>query len=538
MDLDLTPEETEKLSRELCHPVTPDAVIGSSPSGDTDYAIEVIYGPGVMDPEGRSAKSLAEIVFGRKFPFDKKIAVLHQRRIKGSFTDVQLRKIAGQFYNDIVQNVKVFPRKELQQGIGPYMSPVEVPPPGPILHYDLNARFDFEDLVNELARNAENKDKAREEAKKKSDSWLKAAKEYYECDVSETNPSLNLLRISDGRMLALNLEEMASIKGHYSRPDIIEARKKVGLSGKATDVELELFGQTWSEHCKHKIFNADVSYIEGGIEERIKEGIFNRFIKSATLAIQKQKPDFIKSVLWDNSGVVDIDPKASNYVCFKCETHNSPSFLEPYGGAITGIVGVYRDPLGTGRGSLLIFGVWGYCTGSIFYDGDLRPPLHPDQLIEGIHHGVRDGGNKHGVPNAIGGTFFDDGFMGKCLVYVGAAGLVPKVVDGRPGYEKWVDQGDRVIVVGGRVGKDGIHGAIASSEGYHKNTPKGHVQIGDPYTQKNVQEFMWEALAEGLINFSQDSGAGGTGSAAGKTVRDEEVYIPNPINRFEKAESK
>jgi phosphoribosylformylglycinamidine synthase len=467
-DLGLGADELGRFARELAHPVTHTATVGAAPARPFDRVIEVGYRPGVMDPEGRSAKLLAEYVLGRKFPFERRVAVQHQRLIRGKPTSAQMEKIAGLFSNETVQTFRIWSFAQWKKGIEPYMPTVKVPPPEPVRHYDLDL------------------------------------------------PDGELLKLSAERVLALDLEEMRKIREYFLRPETAEARRKVGLSEKATDVELEHLGQAWSEHCKHKVFNADITYVEGGKEERIREGIFKQYIKTATLAIQRKKPDFIKSVLWDNSGVVDLDPGARHYLCFKCETHNSPSFIEPYGGAITGIVGVYRDPMGTGRGSQLTFGVWGYCTGSPFYKGALRPPLHPDQLLDGIHRGVRDGGNKHGVPTAIGGTFFDDSYLGKCLVYVGAAGKIPKMVDGKPGFEKWVLPGDRVIVAGGRVGKDGIHGATASSQEYSEGTPAGHVQIGDPYTQKNVQEFLLEALGEGLLNFTQDSGAGGIGSAAGE----------------------
>ena len=467
-DLDISDQEAGRFAGALAHPVTHTATIGSAPAKRFDYAVEVGYKPGVMDPEGRSAKILAQDVLGRGFPFEKRVAVSHLRLIRGKLDKDRLARVAGLFANETVQNFRIWSYDEWRRGIAPYMPTVRVPPPQPVLRYDMGL------------------------------------------------PDESLMDICRKRMLALDLREMGRIREYFSLPGTAAARRAIGLDERATDVELEHLAQTWSEHCKHKIFNADITYVEGGRVERIEEGIFSRFIKAATFAIRDKKPDFIKSVLWDNSGVVDIDPLSSHYLCFKCETHNSPSFIEPYGGALTGIVGVYRDPMGTGRGALLTFGVWGYCTGSPFYDGPLRPPLHPGQLLDGIHRGVRDGGNKHGVPTAIGGTFFDDSYLGKCLVYVGAAGKIPKTVAGRPGYEKWVRPGDRVIVAGGRVGKDGIHGATASSQEYHEGTPAGHVQIGDPYTQKNVQEFMMEALAEGLINFAQDSGAGGIGSAAGE----------------------
>ncbi len=476
-NLGLTPEEAGKFSEELRHPLINTVSVNESTNSGTIqkdghvYAVEVGYKPGVMDPEGRSAKLLAEMVFNRQVPFDRKVVVQHQRRIRSRtpLTEMQLKKIAGLFYNPTVQNYRIFSASDLKGGVEPYMPEVRLPPPESVMHYDLNIT-DIERLSNE-------------------------------------------------RLLALDAIEMKAIQEKYRDPTFLDARKKTGLGEKATDGELEIFGQTWSEHCKHKIFNAAVTYTEDETTETFEDGIFTEFIKNPTLALQKKKPSLIKSVLWDNSGVVDFDPDAKHYICFKCETHNSPSFIEPYGGAITGIVGVYRDPLGTGRGSQLIFGVWGYCTGSTFYDGDLRPPLHPEQLLDGIHRGVRDGGNKHGVPTAIGGTFFDDSYLGKCLVYVGAAGAIPKEVAERPGYEKWINAGDKCVVVGGRVGKDGIHGATGSSQEFNEHTPAGHVQIGDPYTQKNVQEFMLEALNEGLINFAQDSGAGGTASAAGEMAQ-------------------
>lgn len=501
-DLGLTNEELQRFSKELIHPVVHSEKIRkrkmmnairqttanvterikkklkkeekwTDEPGNYDYIIEVGYKPGVMDPEGRSAKILAETALEKKIPFERNIAMQYQRKIrsKKQLRDAQLRKIAGLFSNDTVQNYRIWEYEKFEKRINPYMPTVRIPPPEPVMHFDLGV------------------------------------------------PDNALLKISSDNVLALDLTEMQTVQNYYKKPETKERREKFGLSEKATDVELQLIGQTWSEHCKHKIFNASVTYKEGGHVETIEDGIFSEFIKKPTLAIQKKKPHFIKSVLSDNSGVVDFDESLENYFCFKNETHNSPSFMEPYGGAITGIVGVYRDPMGTGRGCMLTFGVWGYCTGSPFYSGNLRPPLHPDQLLDGIHRGVRDGGNKHGVPTAIGETFFDDSYLGKCLVRVGGAGRIPKVVDGKPGYEKWINPGDRCIVVGGRVGKDGIHGATASSQEYSKGTPAGHVQIGDPYTQKNVQEFMLDALKEGLINFAQDSGAGGTGSAAGEMAQ-------------------
>jgi phosphoribosylformylglycinamidine synthase len=471
VNLGISDEQAAQFAAELHNSKMQRAVVDGSFDGEFDHVIRVGYRPGVMDPVGKSAKFLAGVVLGEEFGLEQKVAAQELKFISSEtpLTDVQLRKIAGLFANDIIQDTGVWGAEAWKQGVDPYMPEVYLDPE-PVRHYDLSTMSDHA-----------------------------------------------LMQLSVSRCLALNLEEMHKIQAYYQRDDVKTAREKVGMTAEATDVELELFAQTWSEHCKHKIFNADITYRGDGLEEKITDGIFSRFIKTPTRAIQEQKPDFIKSVLWDNSGVIDLHGSLANYFCFKCETHNSPSNLEPYGGSITGIVGVYRDPMGTGRGSRVNLGVWGYCTGSIFYDGDLRPPLHPEQLLMGVHWGNRDGGNKHGVPNAIGNWYVDPCFMGKSIVFVGAGGLIPKEIGGTPGYEKTVNPGDRVVVVGGRVGKDGIHGATASSEMYHKErTPAQHVQIGDPYTQKNVQEFILEALERNLIRYSQDSGAGGTGSAAGE----------------------
>lgn len=321
-----------------------------------------------------------------------------------------------------------------------------------------------------------------------------------------------LMKISKERKVALNLEEMKVIKNYLSRSDVIAERKKVGLDSRITDGEIEADGQSWSEHCQHKIFNAKIKYKEGSIEEEI-DSLFDTYIKSSTRQLQEEL-DWIVSTLWDNSGVMRFNDKW--LIAIKCETHNSPSNEEPYGGAITGIVGVYRDPMGTGRGCRLIFGTYGFCTGNPFYDGRLRPKIHPKRLLEGVRKGVEDGGNKHGVPTPYGVTFFDDGFMGKPGIYVEAVGLIPAKVNGKPGYEKRADPGDLIVMCGGRVGIDGIHGATESSMEAGEWISAGHVQIGDPFTQKKMHDFLIEARDLGLYNCITDNGAGGLSSSVGE----------------------
>jgi phosphoribosylformylglycinamidine synthase len=231
----------------------------------------------------------------------------------------------------------------------------------------------------------------------------------------------------------------------------------------------------------------------------------------------KKRKGWVISVLWDNAGVARFDQET--YYVITGETHNSPSNMEAYGGALTGIVGVYRDPMGTGKGSKLIAGTYGYCVGQRDYAGPLKPHLHPRRLLDGVIEGVRDGGNKSGIPTPYGQVFFDHGYMGKCLVFVTALGLMPATVAGTPCEEKTTTAGDLIVMCGGRVGKDGIHGVTASSEIYSEHTPAGHVQIGDPYTQKKMHDFLLEARDEGLIAFITDNGGGGLSSSIGESAR-------------------
>ena len=179
------------------------------------------------------------------------------------------------------------------------------------------------------------------------------------------------------------------------------------------------------------------------------------------------------------------------------ETHNSPSNMEAYGGSLTGIVGIYRDIMGTGKGSRLVAGLYGFCVGPRDYKGPLRPHLHPRRLLDGIVEGVKDGGNKHGVPTPFGNLFFHPSYLGKCLVFVASLGIMPAKINGKPVDLKQPGDGDLIIMCGGRVGKDGIHGVTASSESYSENTPAGHVQIGDPYTQKEDARFSARSARRG-----------------------------------------
>jgi phosphoribosylformylglycinamidine synthase subunit PurSL len=324
-----------------------------------------------------------------------------------------------------------------------------------------------------------------------------------------------LQRLSNERNLALNPKDIPVIRAYFLDPRVQAQRAGVGLSD-PTDLELEYISQARSDHCNHNTFRGLFHLKDRAAgKTEVIDNLFKTCIQAPTLALQKKKA-WVISVLWDNAGVGRFDD--DHYYTITGETHNSPSNMEAYGGAITGIVGIYRDPLGTGLGSRLIMGSYGFCVGPRDYDGDLKPRLHPRRLLDGVIEGVRDGGNKSGIPTPFGQVLFHPGYMGKCLVYVTALGIMPATVNGRPSEQKSILPGDLVIMSGGRVGKDGIHGVTASSETFSAHTPAGHVQIGDPYTQKKMHDFLLEARDQGLIRFITDNGGGGLSSSVGETA--------------------
>ena len=321
-----------------------------------------------------------------------------------------------------------------------------------------------------------------------------------------------LTALSEERLLALSLAEMQAIRDHYRAPATRQRRQRAGLGDAATDVELEMLAQTWSEHCKHKIFNAAIEYRDGCRVEVI-DSLFDTCIRATTRAVDRGD-GFLRSVFHDNSGVIEFD--ADTLLCFKVETHNSPSALDPYGGAITGIVGVNRDIIGTGRGARPIFNTNVLC----FAPPDLADVpaglLPPRQVRDGVHRGIVDGGNQSGIPTVAGAVLFDASFVGKPLVFCGTGGILPAQLDGAPSWEAEPCAGDRAVMVGGRIGRDGIHGATFSSLALDESSPRSAVQIGDPITQKKMADFLLEARDLGLYRAITDNGAGGLSSSFGE----------------------
>jgi phosphoribosylformylglycinamidine synthase len=334
--------------------------------------------------------------------------------------------------------------------------------------------------------------------------------------VEEVNlelPDNELVELSKNRLLALTLEEMIAIRDYYRK--VAPERKKKGLPTCPTDIELECIAQTWSEHCKHKIFNAKIEYEEPGKKETI-DSLFKTYIRDAT---KKINSPYLVSVFKDNAGVIKFNEEYT--FAMKVETHNSPTALDPYGGALTGIVGCNRDPAGTGQGFKLIFNTDVFCFASPFYNGDVPPRLfHPRRVLKGVHKGIIDGGNQSGIPTVNGSLYFDPRFLGKPLVFCGTGGIAPAKINNRPSHEKGAKLGDLVVMVGGRIGADGIHGATFSSLEINENSPATAVQIGAPIVQKNMLDFLLEARDLGLFNSITDDGAGGLSSSVGEMGED------------------
>jgi phosphoribosylformylglycinamidine synthase II/formyltetrahydrofolate-dependent phosphoribosylglycinamide formyltransferase len=331
-----------------------------------------------------------------------------------------------------------------------------------------------------------------------------------------------LLEINQQKCWALNEEELRQIILHYTKKNIQNERKAKGLPLNPTDVEIEVIAQTWSEHCKHKIFASTIHYKDGSSEKGEKiESLYKSFIKKATYDVKdKFELDWLISVFSDNAGIIRFDNKID--VCVKVETHNSPSALDPYGGALTGILGVNRDILGCGIGAKPIANMDVFC----FADESLTTARgvqlpsglkDPSIIQAGVHKGVEDGGNKSGIPTVNGSIQYHDHYAGKPLVYVGTVGVMPQVSKaGLNSDYKGQKPGDYIVMAGGRIGADGIHGATFSSMELDDNAPATAVQIGDPFTQKKLMDFQLVARDQGLYTSVTDNGAGGLSSSIGE----------------------
>jgi len=470
IDADLKSDQLEKIRTEIfTNPVTELSAFAPL-ANNFDWLIWVGLRPGVRDPAGSTAIEAIEDLLGLRFKHNESVYTSKIYQIRGDLRKDDVETIAREILaNDIIQQWKIFSVHEwdYQKGIGMNIPKVALDNLPQVRTFSI-----------------------------KSDEELQ--------------------KLSQERSLALQNSDIPVIRTHFLQDDVLEKRKAFGLD-LPTDVELEYISQSRSDHCNHNTFRGLFQYHDMATHHKeIVDNPFKTCIEAPTLRI-KEKKDWVVSVLWDNAGVGRFDQ--NYYYVITGETHNSPSNIEAYGGAITGIVGIYRDPLGTGKGSKLILGTYGFCVGPRDYTGELKPHLHPRRLLDGVIEGVRDGGNKSGIPTPFGQIVFDHSYMGKCLVYVTAMGIMPATVKGASSHLKKTKPGDLILMCGGRVGKDGIHGVTAASETYSETTPAGHVQIGDPYTQKKMHDFLLQARDEGLIEFITDNGGGGLSSSVGESAR-------------------
>ena len=472
-DIILSQLQYTRIAGFLANPVSQKYFIkrGYSLSGfpDFDFAVEIGFLPGVTDNIGNTVTEMAGDYLKRKFSANQKVYYSQTTFIKGLLNLKQVGLLADSLCNPLIQSKKILSYSQLLKTKGFAISLPKV---------KLTEKTEIK-LIN----------------LDKNDRYLTGM----------------------GESLSLSLEEIKTIRRYFA-----------GKKRKPTDIELESLAQTWSEHCRHKIFNSPLS--------DSNHGLFNRYIFSATKIIRRKKgkKDGCLSVFTDNSGAFSFDKDFA--VTHKVETHNTPSALDPFGGALTGIVGVNRDTIGFGLGAKPIANIYGFCFAppsdekNLFRDNAKKQPLlSSNRIISGVIAGVNNGGNQSGIPTPLGFIYFHEKYRAKPLVFVGTVGLIPKKNGQRKLYLKKAIKGDYLIMVGGKVGKDGIHGATFSSKALDPLSPSTAVQIGDPITQKKFSDaIVKEARDQDLYNSITDNGAGGLSCSVSEMARESngcEVYL-------------
>lgn len=471
-----SPEQLQDCLKSFTNPVTQQAFVlqdGQAPAneywdtvGNFDWALEIGFLPGVTDNVGHTASELTELTINE----DKVVYSSRLLLIDGDISASDLEKVAAELHNPLIQRAANKNSSDFKsdKGMGITLPKVVLDNKGiAVDDVDLNVS---DDKLTKIGKEG-------------------IANE----DGSRRGP------------LGMSLLYMKAVQDYF---------KKEGRN--PTDVELETLAQTWSEHCKHTIFASPI--------DEIKDGLYKHYIKRATSEIREERgdEDFCISVFKDNSGGIVFDDNWM--ITDKVETHNSPSALDPFGGAITGIVGVNRDCLGFGQGAKPALNRYGFCLADPrkdiqYYRGKnkMTPTLLPDTIMKGVVAGVESGGNQSGIPTPQGFLYFDDRYVGKPLVFAGTVGIIPREINGKPAHEKCAKPGDRIIMIGGKVGRDGIHGATFSSEALDEGSPATAVQIGDPITQKKFSDAIAKEIRDlGLYNAITDNGAGGLSSSVGE----------------------
>lgn len=451
----------------LGNPVT--QKINQTPD-DFDWALEIGFLPGVTDNIGHTASEILELCSNDNDDGEPHVYTSRLYLISGDAQKSDIETLASTISNKLIQrnSIKDIASFKKDGGMDVIVPKVKLDSAG--------AKADHVDLGIS--------DEALEEIGTKG-----IANE----DGSRRGP------------LGLSLLYMKAIQDYFEK----EGRA-------ATDIEIETLAQTWSEHCKHTIFASPI--------DDVKDGLYKHYIKRATKKIRKKRgdKDICVSVFSDNAGGIIFDE--DYLITDKVETHNSPSALDPFGGAITGIVGVNRDCIGFGQGAKPVINRYGFCLADprtkpeYFRDPKCTNPiLSPATIMHGVVAGVESGGNCSGIPTPQGFVVFDDRFVGKPLVFVGTIGLIPRHINGKPGHEKKANAGDKIVMVGGRVGQDGIHGATFSSVALDEGSPATAVQIGDPITQKKMSDAIIKEIRDlGWYSAITDNGAGGLSSSVGE----------------------
>lgn len=478
IDKHLNTDHIYASAQALTHPVTHHYIVRQEPmlhayDEGFDWALEIGFLPGVTDNVASTAQETIEDRFGRKFAEGEKVYYSTLHLLKGKLTHADVEAIARDLANPLIQriHIKDFVTYKQDKGMA-FIVP--------------KVRLTARPVADEV-----NLDVPDDTLREIGDRGIPNA------DGTFRGP------------LGLSLDELKAIRDYFKQQERRRPR----------DIELETLAQTWSEHCKHTIFASPIDEIEGGI--------YRHYIRRATETIRARRgnDDICVSVFKDNSGAIVFDDEY--LITDKAETHNSPSALDPFGGAITGIVGVNRDTLGFGLGAKPIINRYGFCFADPFYTphfyrGPNRsmPLLSPAAIMQGVVSGVNAGGNCSGIPTPQGFVYFDDRYAGKPLVFVGTVGLIPRQLAGKPSHVKSARPGDAIVMLGGRVGKDGIHGATFSSVALDEGSPSTAVQIGDPITQKKLSDtIIREARHMGLYSAITDNGAGGLSSSIGEMAQ-------------------
>ena len=471
---DFTRDELVQIGSRLANPVVQEFTVDEATRPLFDYAIEVGFLPGVTDNVGTTARQMIEDFFSMKFADGEAVYTSQLYFVRGRLAPEALQGLTATLANPLVNRVLTRTRAEYGQAgmdrVVPYVELHELPTAETV---------DLELDDTELAR---------------------LGKE------GISDPQTHQRR----GPLALDLAQLHAIRDHFRT-----------LGRRPTDLELESLAQTWSEHCKHTIFAS-------AMDDDVPKGLYKTYIQAATNEIRQEAgdKDICVSVFSDNSGAIVFDDEY--LVTHKVETHNSPSALDPFGGALTGIVGVNRDTIGFGLGAKPCINIYGFCVGDPdasvpLYRGKDRsnPVLPPRQILDGVVRGVGVGGNCSGIPTPQGFCYFDSRYAGKPLVFAGTVGVMPRVQGGRKLHEKAAQAGDLIVMVGGRVGKDGIHGATFSSEVLDQKSPVTAVQIGDPITQKKFSDvIVKEARDLGLYRSITDNGAGGLSCSVAEMAKE------------------